>query len=103
MSIALFFVFHNLQLSDFNRGFDESSGTILGGNLVEELANRTVLELLLLLFVPLVSSPKSLNRSKIALSSQRVDMFGLDGYRKLFLPSTPSSILLSIISFRLSL
>lgn len=103
MSIALFFVFHNLQLSDFNRGFDRSLGTILGGNLGEKLPNRNMLELLLLLFVALVPLPRSSNRSRIALSSQRADMLSLDGLRRLFLPSTPSLILLSIISSRLSL
>lgn len=92
-----------MQSSDFNRRFNESLGTILGGNLGDELSNRNVLELLLLLLVTLVPLPKSPDRSEKALSGQRASAFGFNGYRGLFLSGTQSSILLSITSSRLSL
>ena len=103
MSIALFFVFHSLQSSEFNKGFDRSLGTILDSNLGDELPNGDVLELLPLLLIALVSLPKSRDRRGIALSDRRAGALDFDGRRGLFLPGIPSSILLSITSSRLSL
>ena len=103
VSIALFFVFHSLRSSEFNRGFDGSLGTILGGNLGDELPDGNVLELLPLLLVALVPLPRSRDRSRTALSGRRAGALGFNGRRGLFLPGTPSSTLLSITSSRLSL
>lgn len=102
MSIALCIVFHSLQLSEFNKGFNGSMGTILGDNLGDELHNRNVFELLPLLVVALVPLLRSQDRSEIALSDQRTSALDFDGRRELFMPSTLSSILLSITSSKLS-
>ena len=84
-------------------GFDGSLGIILGGNLRDELPDENMLELLLLLLVALVSSPRSRDRNGTALSGRRAGALGFDGRRGLFLSCTLSSILLSITSSTLSL
>lgn len=101
MSIVFFLIFHSLQSQDFNRGFNRSLGTILGTNLSDELLNRNIFELLLLLLVALVPSSRSPDRSRTALFDQKASTLDFDKHRRLFLPSILSSILLFIISSKL--
>lgn len=103
MSIALFFVFHDLQSSDFNKKFNESLNTIPSGNLGDELPNKNVLKLLLLLFIALILLLKSPDKSRIAFFCQKTDELGFDSCSELFLLDISLLILLSITFFKLFL
>lgn len=103
VSIALYFVFHSLPLLAFYKRFDRSLDTILGCTLADELANKNMLELLLLVVFALEPLPKSQDRSRTAFSGQKASVPGFHDCRRLFLLDTPSLILLSITSFKLFL
>lgn len=69
MTIAYFFVFHNLLSSDFYKDFDKPLGRILDGKLRNKLQNKNMVELLLLLLLALILLLKTPNKSRKAFSS----------------------------------
>lgn len=60
-----------------------------------------MLELLFLLHIALVALLTNLNENRTAFSGQKTDALSFDNCKKLFLPGTLSSILLSIMLSRL--
>lgn len=102
-SIATFFVLYSLQLSNFDGGFNRLLDIIPNSNLDDKLPNGNVLKLLFLLLLAPILLLKSSNKSKTTLFRQKIGAIGFNGWKELFMPGIPSSILLSIMSFKLSL
>lgn len=63
-----------------------------GSKLGNELFNKNILKLLVLLLITIVLLPRSSDRNKTALYGRKTSALSFDSHRRLFLPGTSLSI-----------